>query len=150
MISIRPVSFADILRAPNAAELLAEYGAECSIPEIGPINPQADIYENLETAGVMQCFGVFHNFDLIGFANVLINVFPHYGRKVATIESLFVAREHRKSEAGIMLMDIIDKHAQDAGCVGILYSAPFGGRLERMLTLRSRFRRTNSVFYRSL
>ena len=34
MITIRPVPYSQILDAPNWPELQAEYGAECSIPEL--------------------------------------------------------------------------------------------------------------------
>ena len=143
---ILPISFQDVL---NAKELLAEYAAECSIPAIGPIDPQPQIYKSLEDAQVMQCFGAFDP-DLIGFGNVLMSVFPHYGRKIATIESLFVAHAHRRTSAGSELMRVIEGFVKDAGCEGILYSAPAQGKLERLLEAKKQYHRTNAVFYRSL
>ena len=69
---IRPVSYAEILNAPNAPILLAAYGAECSIPEIGDINPQPAMYEQLEQTGMFQAFGAFEHDELIGLAAVLV------------------------------------------------------------------------------
>ncbi len=150
MISIVPVSFSVILNAPSAKKLLGEYAEECSIPEIGPINPQADMYDLLEQKGVMQCYGAFQDVQLVGFASVLTTVFPHYGKKVATVESLFVAAEHRATSAGKDLMRALDEHCKVRGCTGVLYSAPAGGKLEMLLDNGAKFRRTNVVFYRSL
>ena len=147
---VRPACFFEILGAPNAADLVREYAEECSIPAIGPVNPQPAIYRALEQSGVMQCFAAFEDGAIVGFATVLCSVFPHYGRKVATVESLFVAGAHRQSEAGRELMAAIEQHAQQVGAVGILYSAPAGGKLERLLASKHAYRRTNTVFFRSL
>jgi GNAT superfamily N-acetyltransferase len=139
-------TFAEILQH---TDLLAEYAEECSISAIGPINPQPHIYEALEKSGIMQCFGVFDG-EMIGFGNVLMTVLPHYGRKLATIESLFVSKAHRNSNAGIALMEAIETHVKAQGCEGILYSAPAGGKLERLLEGKKQYQRTNAVFFRSL
>jgi GNAT superfamily N-acetyltransferase len=144
---IRPVSYSDILAHP---ELLAEYAAECSITEIGTVNPQGEIYAVLEKANIVRMFGAFHVEQLVGFASVLVSVLPHYGRKVATLESLFVSAPHRSGGKGAHLMAAGEEFARQSGCVAILYSAPAGGKLERLLTIQKKYRLTNSVFCRSL
>ncbi len=144
---IKPISFTEVLECPD---LLAEYAAECSIPEIGKINPQPQIYAALEQNGVMQCFGVFAGDRMVGFANVLTTVLPHYGQKMATLESLFVSKKFRNGGAGGKLMDAVEAYAKEAGCVGILYSAPAGGKLERLLAASKRYKRTNAIFFGSL
>lgn len=149
MIAIKPIQFGVILQDENAA-LIAEYAAECSIASIGPINPQPDIYAALERAGMAQCFAVLCDGRLVGFANVLMTVMPHYGRKLATVESLFVSAPYRNTRAGIALLSVIEGHALAAGCVGVLYSAPADGKLERLLARQKRYERTNVVFYRGL
>ena len=189
---IRPCSFAVILGAHNADKLLHEYAQECSIPEIGKINPQAEIYRKLEQSGAMRCLGVWNEADsegcesggaadwlgtsqakaspirtpqpenslayqssvtlpqksIVGFAAVLWAIIPHYGRKVATVESVFIAKAHRHSGAGMRLLEEIETLAIGAECVGILYSSPAGGRLEVLLDNKDGYRRTNSVFYK--
>lgn len=143
MAHVKLISYAEILTYPG---LLAEYAAECSIPEIGPINPQPQIYAQMEAAGIARCFGVFHAESLIGFACLLTTVYPHYGVKVATLESLFVSNQFRGSNAGTKLMQAVEAYAKEAGCKAILYSAPAKGKLERLLSKRKMGRKTNSVF----
>jgi len=145
--AIRPVSTTRLL---EAKELIAEYAAECSIPAIGKISPQAGMYEALEQSGVFRCFGAFDGDSLVGFGTVITTVFPHYGKKVATVESLFVASGSRRGIAGAELLKTIDTHAKDAGCVAILYSAPADSRLEKLLSGKKNFSRTNTIFCRSL
>ena len=143
---IRPLCYAEILDSANSEQLLAEYAAECSIPEIGVPNPQKELYAQMESSGLMKCFGVFGDGVLIGFAAMLFFVVPHYGKKVASVESLFVEQEHRSSGMGIALMRTIEEEAKASECVAVLYSAPTGSQLERLLSLSKSCRRTNSVF----
>lgn len=139
---IRQVTSAEVLAEH---ELIAEYGEECSIPGIGPINPQGQIYSALEQAGALNCFGAFDGDKMVGFALLLQPIIPHYGVKVGTPESLFVAKT---SIAGRELMAHVEQFAKDAGSVGILYSAPVGGRFERYLEASKEYQRTNAVFFR--
>jgi GNAT superfamily N-acetyltransferase len=147
MRQVTPITFRDVL---SAADLLAEYAAECSIAEIGEICPQPQIYEALEKAGIVHLFGGYVDGQLVGFASLLMTILPHYGRKTATVESLFVAQAHRGSSIGAVLMATMEATAKDAGCAAILYSAPAGGKLERLLEARKPYRRTNAVFCRRL
>ncbi len=144
---VKRVSFTEVLKH---ADLISEYAAECSISAIGPIDPQPHIYEAMENAGVSQCFGAFLDGQIVGFCNVLTTVLPHYGRKMATIESLFVSKAHRNTSAGKDLMRAVETFAKESGCVGVLYSAPAGGQLEELLLLRKSYQHTNTVFYRTL
>ena len=144
---IRPVRFEMIL---GATGLIEEYDAECSIPEIGEIDPQGALYAQMEAAGLMRCFGVFMGGWLVGFASILFYILPHYGKRVASVESLFIAKAHRASGNGAALMQAIEQDAKARGCVVMLYSAPTGSKLERLLLLKKRYRRTNAVFTRKL
>ena len=147
---IRHVSYSGILEADSSAQLIAEYSAECSIPEIGTPNPQKALYDRMESSGFMDCLGVFDHNVLVGFATILFYVLPHYGKKIASVESLFVAQSHRRNGTGSQLMQSIEQAATANGCVIVLYSAPTGGQLERVLGARKNCRRTNSVFTRNL
>ena len=149
-MEIRKISYREILDAPNAAELFREYAAECSLPEIGKIFPQAAMYEALERSGGMKAFGVYKGEVLIGFAVLLMYVVPHYGRKIAAPESVFLARAERHSGGGADLMNLLERTAKEAGCVAMLYSAPAGSRLEDLLRKRRGFRHSNTVFVREL
>lgn len=147
---IRPIHYSDVLGAPNAHELIAEYAAECSIPAIGGINPQPQIYKALEEAGIFQVFGAYAGEKLVGFASVLTSTLPHYGKKVATMESLFASKDHRSGGLGTLLLSHVENYAQASGCPAIFYSALIGSRLEKLLSLRSSCIRASAMFYRRL
>jgi GNAT superfamily N-acetyltransferase len=145
---IRPVSYAEILNDPNAKALLHEYALECSLPELGYASPQPDLYELLEKSGGFQAFGVYEDEMLVGFATVLIYVLPHYGQKVATSESIFIAQSHRASSAGVELLAFIEDYARQKDCLAFLYSASEGSRFDRLLS--TRYRHSNNVYLRNL
>ncbi len=147
VLAIRPISYAEILDSPDAAELLAEYSAECSIPEIGVPDPQRETYARMESLGLMHSFGVFGKKSLVGFATILVFVLPHYGKKIANVESLFLAKAHRRGGAGRQLLAKIEQAAVEMGCCGMLYNARAGSRLEQLLSSLPRYKRTNSVFF---
>ena len=144
---IKRVSCTDIL---DAEDLLKEYADECSIPEIGVICPQREIYAHMQSTGLMHSFGVFEEEKLVGFASILLFTLPHYGKKVANVESMFLAKSHRMGGFGLELMKEIEQFAKERGCSAMLYNARFGSALEKMLTRASNYERTNSVFLRSL
>lgn len=144
------ISWAAILSDPSWPELLAEYGAECSIPEIGKPDPQPELYALMERSGMMQDFGAYEDGRLIGFASIQAFTLPHYGRKIANVESLFVPQAHRHTGVGLSLLRTARVHASQQGCVAILYNAPAGSNFERLLNARKQARRTNAVFCEAL
>lgn len=147
---VRRASYAEILNAPNAQELLAEYAAECSIPGIGNINPQAEMYATMEGSGFFRVMGAFDEERVRGFAAVLTYLNPHYGLKIGTVESLFLGAQYRNSSCGLELMDASEQHAEERNCEAILYSARTGSQFEKLLSLRKNYHHTHSVFMRSL
>lgn len=147
MIAIKAVRVSEIL---DSEALIAEYAAECSIPAIGEINPHRELYALMEKSGLMTCFMAYDGDHKVGFSILLMPVLPHYSKKVATSESIFIAKAIRRSGAGVRLRRAVKDHAKDAGCVGILWSAPAGGKFERLLESSKSCQRTNAVFYESL
>jgi GNAT superfamily N-acetyltransferase len=147
---ILPMSFAAILDRPEAKGLLAEYAAECSLPELGEIAPQYYLYEAMERSGTLRSFGVFNDDRLVGFATLLLYVLPHYGKKVATTESIFISAAQRVTGIGSKLLDFIENYARENDCTAVLYSAPTGSQFAKLLGLQKTYRHSNDTFIRSL
>lgn len=132
MITVERVSTTDVREQD---ELLAEYMAECSVPELGTPQPQWEMYECMESAGVMRTFAVYVDQAMVGFATVLVTVLPNYGIKVAAVTP-FIAKSHRKSGAWARLMAVIKRYARAEKCKAVFCSAPAGRRLEAVLGRR--------------
>lgn len=145
MLRVLPIRYSDVLGSP----LIEEYAADCGIDAIGKPDPQVEMYEQMESIGLMRVFGLYRDALLIGFAAVLVSVLPHYGKKVATVESLYVTTKHRGLASG-KLLKAVEAYAGASGCVSILYSAPALSDFSRMLANRGDYRRTSSVYCRRL
>lgn len=102
----------------------------------------------MDEAGVLTAFCVWVDGTIVGFASILMTTLPHYGAKVATVESLFVRKAYRSAGAGRDLMTVVESAAATNGCKAIFYSAPAGGQLEAVLG--KRYARTNSIFCKHL
>jgi len=148
MSEIRQCSVAELFDDPRSAQLIEDYAAECGNALIGKPAPQRDMYENLEAAGMGQCFAAYESGQLVGFAMVLACVAPHYGVSLANVESLFVAIG---SYSGHALMRALDDYATAQGCAAIFYWAPVNSRLARLLFLcADEYANTNHVFAKRL
>lgn len=146
---VKPIAVADFLNAPTRDALLAGYADECAMSELGGIDPQFEMYSQLEEMGIGFCLGAFEDNELIGVLFLLVSVVPHYGKTIATTESFFVLPEHRKGNAGMALLNEAEHFAKQAGAVAIFVSAPSESRLERIMP-HTPYRRSNAVFVRGL
>jgi GNAT superfamily N-acetyltransferase len=142
-VSILPVAYATIMDDPAFPPLLNAYTAECLVPDA---EPQRAIYEGMERAGAIKCFGAYADGLLIGFASVLTAVMPHDGHCVATIESLFVGAEYRDTGAGNLLLAACRGIAVTAKCRLIHYNARIGSRLDKVLSRRAGCNLTHNVY----
>lgn len=149
-LKIYPISFEYILNHPEGKRLLEEYAKECAQPELGETCPQPSIYEAMEKSEALRVFGVFHGDRLIGFAALLLYVLPHYGKKITTTESIFVAAAERNTGAGTKLLQFIEHYAEQNDCAAVLYTAPAGSQFSRVLAAQSRYRHSNNVFIHKL
>lgn len=135
--------------APQLADLLAEYGVESVIDGLGKPAAQFELYHQMEATGALHLIGAWLDGDLIGFLILIVSVLPHYGTRIASSESFFVARAARKTGAGLKLLRAAEQHAKDLGAAGLFISAPTGSRLERIMPAEG-YRETNRVFFRVL
>lgn len=148
-ITIRRCAVADMEGAPNIDALIEEYGAESSIAGLGPQSPQFDMYRKMEEVGLLRVLGAFDGAHPVGFIFLILAVIPHYGAFAASTESFFVTSSARKSGAGLRLLHEAEKWAKELGAVGLLASAPVGGRLSEVLP-HVGYTQTNSVFFKAL
>lgn len=148
-MEIQSATVDELLAAPNWWALVEEYAAECGNTGIGKPEMQVDTYRALEAAGVLKIAAAYHNAELVGFQFFLLSVLPHYGKLVAVSESIFVTPAHRESGAGLALLNAAESAALEAGAVGLLMSAPAGGRLDRLLAAK-RYEHTNTIWFKRL
>ena len=149
MTEIKLVTFKEVSEDPNFQGLLAEYAIESAIEGLPRPNCQIDMYKSMEEMGIIHILGSFKDGVMTGFISLVVTVIPHYGATVATTESYFVGEAYRKDGAGLMLLREAERYAAILGAVGLLVSAPFGGKLAEVMS-KTGYTESNLVFFRSL
>lgn len=148
-VTVERATLAQIEYSPGLGAMLVDYAAESAITDIGPARPQFAAYRMMEASGLFHAFAARLDGDLVGFLFLMTPTLPHFGKMVAVVESYFVAPSHRKSGAGTLLRQAAEEAASAAGAVGILFSAPAGGRLAKVMP-RVGYRETNTTFFKAL
>ena len=148
-LELRPTSFYTLETCPQFAALLDEYALECGIEGLPPPKIKIETYKKLESLGSLGLVGAYLDKTMVGFIVVLVHELPHYSANIAMSESFFVAKEHRKTGAGLKLLKEAEQIATKLNCCGLLVSAPFNGRLFEILP-KIGYVETNRVFFRNL
>lgn len=145
---IKKCTISEIENSPNVMDILDEYASESAIAGLPKPNARVEMYKYLENIGSIYALAAFLGEKLIGYITVLSPVLPHYGTVVATAESFFVAKEHRKTGAGLKLLRQAEEYAKSIGSPGLLVSSPMGGNLAFVLP-HVGYEETNRVFFRN-
>lgn len=149
MIEIRKLTVDEYYAEPNIAELWELYAAESHTEGLPPHNPQRGMYQAMEHMGVLHTWGAYDDGKLIGFIALLVNVVPHYGAMIGTLESFFVHRYYRKGGTGMKLLRTAKAKAMELGAAGLFVSCPAGGKLEKAMPMFG-YRHSNTVFFKAL
>lgn len=147
---IRDSTVSEVEHSATLPALLAAYGVESHLPELGDPEPCFATYRAMEAVGALHVIGAFAP-DLIGVAIVLVYGLPHYaGRKLGTLESFFVLPEFRGFGTGKKLREAAESKATELGATGFIISAPLGGRLDAVMLHDPDYRPSNRAFVRRL
>lgn len=149
MISVQKCSVVELEWNPNFRSILDEYSEESALEGLPTPAPKLEQYRLIESSGSFHMYGAFDEGMLVGFVALLVPVIPHYGVSIAVAESLFAAKSHRKRGVGLKLIRAAERHAKDAKCPAIMFSAPSKGRLVDVLP-KLDYRETNRVFMKEI
>ena len=123
-----------VTEAPNFAALIAEYAVESASLDLPPASPDLLQYRKLEAAGVYKVVSaVTEDGELVGFMSVISSPMVHYSKVISVSESLFVAKAHRASTAGLKLIAAAQDLAAKAGSPVLYITAPVDSKLSKLL-----------------
>lgn len=147
MIEIKSLSAREFFDQPNVWHLFREYAQESLIDGFIDPDPSIETYQWLEDMGILHAIGAFVDGKMIGFISILTSAPPHYKQAISNIESFFVSMDYRRSGAGLKLMRAAEDYAKSIGSPVITFSAPVGGKLDRLLD-KMNYRHTTNVYMR--
>ncbi len=133
----------------NHSYLFDEYGLETKSDLVPMVNPDKEKYLKLEEARVLECIGLFNGTEMVGFAVMYISPMLHYSEVAATMESVFIAKEHRGMNSSKRLFEFVEEVAIDRGCSNLFISAPIDGALAKVSKSLG-FTATNITFSKEL
>lgn len=147
---VQTITFDEFFAHPCAPELLDAYALESAIDGLPRPSPDVDAYRMMESTGAAVLLAAMDGDVLIGFISLLVYRNPHYSALLAVAESYFVAPAARSTGAGLALREAAERLATERGAVGLLISAPAGGRLARVMERAAGYRETNRAFFKRL
>lgn len=150
VLEVRKSSYSEASADPDFEVLVTAYAIESSIAGLPTPKGNMDSYIALENAGLMYSYCAYLDDKMIGFANALVVVMPHYGEKIATMESWFVAEEFRYTGVGLQLKKQIEATVKEAGAVGILVSTPVDSTLALVMERQKSYVESHRVFFKAL
>lgn len=130
---VRLGEMAELQRAENFPALLAEYAEESAVKGMPPVSAKMATYDRLEITGALHVYIALEEEKLVGFLILLVPVMPHFGVAVTTGDSFFVAKEYRRTLAGLKLMIAAEHMAAKLKSPGVFLSAPYRGKLFELL-----------------
>lgn len=146
-MNIEDISVDNFFALPDINLLIDEYRNECGNKAFGMAPPSQSHYSKLADAGVLfPAVAKDEEGKPVGFVVLLAISLPHFeGKMMANVESIFLAKKHRKGASGLALIKWARSKAKQLGAVGVYLSAPVGSRLE--VLAHKLFKKTNSVFF---
>lgn len=148
-VRIAPILFAELSTCPEFDLLVSEYADECQISGLPRCKYESSTYYLFEKSGAIHFSAAFVGDSLVGFSSLLITKLPHYSQILAVTESLFVSKDYRGSGAGMMLIREMELTAKNNNAIGMLVSAPYGGRLNALMP-NIGYTHTNEVFFKAI
>ena len=133
MNDIKKITINQFFEHDDSSALMTEYADECRTCGMPEIDPDIDMYNAMENAGLLSIYGAFDGERLCGFMVLLVTRVPHYSKFIGTIESIFVAKDDRAGGHGMALLNHAKQLIKESEAVGLFVSAPAVGVFDKVL-----------------
>lgn len=148
MLDIREITF-DCFWA-NAGEMIAQHTEVSTNSDLFTINPNLNVYRQMEKAGSLLTIGAWDDGLLIGYS---INfVLPHHHSMEVihcSNDLLFVHPEYRRGRTGLKLISETERLAKKRGAHIVFWRANPGTALEKIMSALGK-KVQETVFYTRL
>lgn len=110
-------------QASGVADLLALHWEEVALnKDAVPLAPDWQRYRLLESAGVLKSVVMRQGGQLVGYDVFFVQPTLHYSTCVwALNDILYLAPEHRRGRAGILLIDAAERMLREIGVQKVIY-----------------------------
>nr|DAU11264.1 MAG TPA: acetyltransferase domain containing protein [Caudoviricetes sp.] len=132
MFEIRELTYRELEQCPGFLAVATEYQQETQNMAIGNPSVQFERYRELDKLGKLKCLGAFEDGALVGLVGVTLARSQHYAFPIATMESFYLRKAHRKGANGLRLLRATKEMAKREGAPGLVIMAPPGSSYDKL------------------
>lgn len=126
MFEIRELTYRELEQCPGFLDVATEYQQETQNMAIGNPSVQFERYRELDKLGKLKCLGAFEDGVLVALVGVTLARSQHYAFPIATMESFYLRKAHRKGANGLRLINAVKALVRREGAPGLVFMAPPG------------------------
>lgn len=145
---VADVTVRDVMLLDGFYECVETYSKCCVNPDVKPNGFNAELYMNVEKAGMLKSEVLLEPDTNIccGFAAAIVSLNPHLGAVIASLDTVFVMPEFRRGGNAQRMLARLDERCKDAGAKGMYLTAPANSRLEKVYDRL--YQRTNILYWK--
>ena len=147
-MEIKEISAREVYSSPEFDQIVRDYAQEGGNPDLGNAVPSLEFYDRMEKSGSLRCAAAFDGDRIVGIVFVLATVYPHFGKIVASVESIWLAKSHRAGGVGLRLIRKAQDLARDMGACGVYFGARVDSRLGQLYSRL--FTPMNTIFWKKI
>ena len=120
MITYQVEKYSDCVE--ELKQLYPEHYEELSVTKSIPLEPNYEVYKNIEDIGILKVVTCRNDEDLIGYILFIVTPHLHYKSCITAVEDIyFVRKDYRKGRTGIKLFQFAEKYLKEQGVHRIIY-----------------------------
>jgi GNAT superfamily N-acetyltransferase len=145
MIKVTKCTWADIEAAPNLADLVAEGYEEAKVMGLPNGGLHLEMYRFLDEKGAIKIVKAEIDGELIGYVVVLLHVSMHYSTRLGQVETIFVAKKHRHTGAGLKLIREAENIAQEEKVPVLFFNCPISSAYNELMATKE-YEATHTIY----
>jgi GNAT superfamily N-acetyltransferase len=120
MITYQVEKYSDCVE--ELKQLYPEHYEELSVTKSIPLEPNYEVYKNIEDAGILKVVTCRNDADLIGYILFIVTPHLHYKSCITAVEDIyFVRKDYRKGRTGIKLFQFAEKYLKEQGVHRVIF-----------------------------
>ena len=120
MITYQTEAYSDCIE--ELKQLYPAHYEELSVTKSVPLEPNYEVYKNIETAGILKVVTCRNDKELIGYILFIVTPHLHYKSCITAVEDIyFVKKDYRRGRTGIKLFQFAEKYLKEQGVHRVIY-----------------------------
>ena len=120
MITYQVEKYSDCVE--ELKQLYPEHYEELSVTKSIPLEPNYEVYKNIEDIGILKVVTCRNDKELIGYILFIVTPHLHYKSCITAVEDIyFVKKDYRRGRTGIKLFQFAEKYLKEQGVHRVIF-----------------------------